>query len=409
MDVFDNVKKQLSQINSIMKLSDKEMRLLLTPKRIIEENLEIEMDSGKAKAFQSYRVQYNDARGPTKGGIRYHPNVTLGEVKSLGFWMAIKCAVVDIPYGGAKGGIAVNPKELSEKELERLSRAFIKAIYREIGPMKDIPAPDVYTNAQIMAWMLDEYEKLTGEHSPGVITGKPLELGGSKGRSFATSQGGAYVLREYAKLHNIIPEKTTVAVQGFGNAGSHIAEILEGWGYKIVAVSDSRGGVYDKNGLNIKSLLEHKEKTGAVKGFAAEISNEQLLELDVDILVPAALENQITKENADRIKAKVILELANGPLTPEADDILAKKKTAVLPDVLANAGGVTVSYFEWVQNLYSYYWEEPEILEKLERIMVKSARDIFDSAKKYKTTMRTGAYILAISRILAAEKLRGNL
>ena len=409
MDVFDNVKKQLSNINKTMKLSDKEMKLLLTPNKVIQEELEVKMDSGEMKKFQAFRVQYNRARGPTKGGIRYHPNVSLGEVKSLAFWMAVKCAVVDIPYGGAKGGIIVNPKELSQKELERLSRAFIRAIYKDIGPMKDIPAPDVYTNSQIMAWMLDEYEKLTGEHAPGVITGKPLELGGSKGRSFATSQGGAYVLREFAKIKGLQPEETTVAVQGFGNAGSFIAKILDEWGYKIVAVSDSKGGIYNKNGLNIKALEHHKEKTGSVKGFAVDISNKELLELDVDVLVPAALENQITSQNADKIKAKVILELANGPVTPEADELLAKKKIAVLPDVLANAGGVTVSYFEWVQNLYGYYWEEAEILEKLEKIMVKSSREVFDSASKHNTTMRTGAYILALNKILAAERLRGNL
>ncbi|MEK6916989.1 MAG: Glu/Leu/Phe/Val dehydrogenase, partial [Nanoarchaeota archaeon] len=370
MDVFDNVKKQLSNINKTMKLSDKEMKLLLTPNKVIQEELEVKMDSGEMKKFQAFRVQYNRARGPTKGGIRYHPNVSLGEVKSLAFWMAVKCAVVDIPYGGAKGGIIVNPKELSQKELERLSRAFIRAIYKDIGPMKDIPAPDVYTNSQIMAWMLDEYEKLTGENAPGVITGKPLELGGSKGRSFATSQGGAYVLREFAKIKGLQPEETTVAVQGFGNAGSFIAKILDEWGYKIVAVSDSKGGIYNKNGLNIKALEHHKEKTGSVKGFAVDISNKELLELDVDVLVPAALENQITSQNADKIKAKVILELANGPVTPEADELLAKKKIAVLPDVLANAGGVTVSYFEWVQNLYGYYWEEAEILEKLDDEMI---------------------------------------
>ncbi len=408
MDVFDNVKNQLEKIKKIANLTEKEVKLLLTPKKIIEKEFSVKLDK-EEKKFKGYRVQYNDARGPTKGGIRYHPRVDLGEVKSLAFWMALKCAVVNIPYGGAKGGVEVNPKELSEKELENLSRAFIRAIHQHIGPTKDIPAPDVYTNSQIMAWMLDEYEKIKGEHLPGVITGKPLELGGSKGRSFATSQGGAFVLREYAKLKEMQPEKTTVAIQGFGNAGSYMAKILSNWNYKIVAVSDSKGAVYDEDGLDINKVIEYKNKNKSVKGFAKDISNEDLLELDVDVLVPAALENQITNENADKIKAKLIVELANGPITPEADTILEKNNIPVIPDILANAGGVTVSYFEWVQNLYNYYWEEDEVIEKLEKIMVKSFTEVYETANEYKTSLRNGAYILAIKRILAAEKLRGNL
>ena len=407
MSVFDNVKTQLEKVQKIKNYNDKEMTILSTPKKVIEKQFPVEMDSGETKTFNGYRVQFNNARGPTKGGIRFHPQVDLSEVKSLAFWMALKCAVVDIPFGGGKGGVEVNPKELSQKELERLSRAFIQAIHEHVGPMKDIPAPDVYTNPQIMAWMLDEFEKIKGYHAPGVITGKPLELGGSQGRGFATSQGGAYTLRQ--QLKNKAPNETTVAIQGFGNAGSFMAKILHKWGYKVVAINDSKGGIYNKEGFDIPKLLEHKEKTGSVIGFADEITTKNLLELDVDVLVPAALENQITHENAAEIKAKVIVELANGPLTPEADTILENNNIVVIPDILANAGGVTVSYFEWVQNLYGYYWTEEEVLEKLEKIMVNSFNDVSEVANKKNTSLRNGAYILAIDRILKAERLRGNL
>jgi glutamate dehydrogenase (NAD(P)+) len=411
MDVFDNVKMQLEKIRKITNYSEEEMALLLSPKRIIQVNFPVKMDSGKTKRFNGYRVQYNDARGPTKGGIRFHPKVDLGEVKSLAFWMALKCSVVNIPYGGAKGGVEVDPKSLSQKEVEMLSRAYIKAIHENVGPTKDVPAPDVYTTPQIMAWMLDEYEKIKGEHSPGLITGKPLELGGSQGRGFSTSQGGAIVLREYMKMKGFEPEKTTVAIQGFGNAGSFMAKILQEWGYKIVAVSDSKGGLYSDEGLDIELVEKHKNRVGSLEGYeaATEITNEQLLELDADVLVPAALENQITKANAEKIRAKFIVELANGPVSPEADTILEKKDIPVWPDILANAGGVTVSYFEWVQNLYGYYWSEEEVLEKLEKIMVNSFKEVYETAEKYNTTFRNGAYILAINRILTAEKLRGNL
>jgi len=407
MDVFENVKKQLDRIKKIASLNDNEMQILLSPKRIIQVNFPVKMDKG-IKRFHGYRVQYNDARGPVKGGIRFSQNVDLGEVKSLAFWMALKCAVVDIPYGGAKGGVEVDVHDFSERELENLSRAYIRAIYDVIGPTKDIPAPDMYTTPRIMAWMLDEYEKIKGEHLPGVITGKPIEIGGSAGREYSTSQGGAVILKEYLKGKN--PEDLTVAVQGFGNVGSFIAKILHQWRYNVVAVSDSRIGLYDKNGLNVDAILKHKEKTGSLLGFKAkEITNSELLELDVDVLVPAALENQITKDVADNLKAKLILELANGPTTPEADVVLEKRKIPVIPDILANAGGVTVSYFEWVQNQYGYYWTEEEVLDKLGRIMVKSLNDVRKVAQEYNTTLRNGAFILAIKRILAAEQLRGNL
>ncbi len=410
-DVFKNAEKQIDKIASIMKLSKAEVDLLKKPKKIIEVKVPVKLDSGKTKEFDGFRVQFNDARGPTKGGIRYHPDVNLSEVKALAFWMAMKCAVVNIPYGGAKGGIKVNPKELSQAELERLSRGYIQKIHNYIGPYKDIPAPDVYTNAQIMAWMLDEYEKLEKGHFPAVITGKPIEFGGSLGREYATSQGGAFVLREFVKILKFNPSKTRVVVQGFGNAGSHIARILDEWGYKIIAVSDSKGGILDQKGLDINNVIKQKQEKETVVGFrnTKTLTNEELLELDCDVLVPAALENQITKDNASRIKAKVVLELANGPTTPEADEILFKRNIPVIPDILANAGGVTVSYFEWVQNLYGYYWKEEEVLQKLEEIMVKSFKDVYNTSKKYKVDMRKSAQILAVKRILDAEKLRGNL
>lgn len=411
MDVFENVKKNIQSIGSIMGLKQNEVELLVTPKRTLMVSFPVRMDNGQVKRFNGYRVQYNDARGPTKGGIRFHPQVDFSEVKSLAFWMALKCAVVDIPYGGAKGGVEVNPKDLSGNELQNLSRGFIKAIYEIIGPTKDVPAPDVYTNPQIMAWMLDEYEKIMGEHLPGVITGKPVEIGGSLGRGYATAQGGAFVLDETAKALNFHPNKTKVAIQGFGNAGSYMAKIVTKMGYVVIAVSDSKGGIYNLNGLNIDAVEAHKKRTGFVNDFAEteNITNEELLELDCDVLVPAALENQITKENADKIKAKVIIELANGPTTPEADNILDKKKVTVVPDILANAGGVTVSYFEWVQNLYGYYWGEDEVNDKLEKIMRKAFKETYNATKDYKTSMRKGAWALAIKRILAAERLRGNL
>lgn len=409
MGVFDNVKTQLEKVKNITKYNDSEMSILLNPKRILTVNFPVKMDSGKVKRFKGHRVQFNDARGPTKGGIRFHPQVDLSEVKSLAFWMALKCAVVNIPYGGAKGGVEVNPKELSNSELENLSRGFIKAIHEIVGPTIDIPAPDVYTTPQIMAWILDEYEKIKGEHVPGLITGKPLELGGSQGRRSATAQGGAYTLRELMKLSGMEPSETTVAIQGFGNAGSFMAEILDNWDYKIVAVSDSKGGIFNKDGFDVKALLKHKAEQGSVKGFAKAITNNELLELNLDVLVPAALENQITKKNAGSIKAKIVVELANGPTTPEADTILEKNDVIVIPDILANAGGVTVSYFEWVQNNYGYYWSEEEVLEKLEKIMVKSFKETYETSKHHTTSLRNGAYILAINRILVAEKLRGNL
>lgn len=408
---FENALKQLDKASKIIQLDPKIHEGLKSPKRVVDVSVPVKMDNGETKEFQAFRSQYNDALGPFKGGIRYHPGVNIDEVKALSFWMTMKCAVVGLPLGGGKGGIIVDPKTLSLGELERLSRGYIQAIYKYIGPTRDVPAPDVYTTPQIMGWMMDEYEKLVGEHAPGVITGKPLCLGGSAGRGFSTAQGGVYVTREAAKKLNWKPEETTVAIQGFGNAGSHMAKILSDLGYKIVAASDSKGGVMNMNGLDVFALEAHKEKTGSVLGFAGaeEISNESLLELSVHVLVPAALENVITAENAPRVKAKMIVELANGPVTPDADEILHENGVLFIPDILANAGGVTVSYFEQVQNAMNYYWEEKEVLEKLEKIMVTAFNAVWETKEKYQTDMRTAAFVRAVERVAEAMKARGGV
>lgn len=407
---FENAMSQLDKAAKIMNLDTSIYEVLKQPKRILTVSIPVKMDNGETRVFTAYRSQYNDARGPFKGGIRYHWNVSIDEVKALSFWMAMKCSVVGIPLGGGKGGIIVNPKELSEGELERLSRGYIRAIYKYVGPTQDVPAPDVYTTPQIMAWMLDEYEKLTGQHAPGFITGKPLSVGGSEGRGFSTAQGGVYVLEEAVKKLGLTPSNTTVAIQGFGNAGSFMAKILGERGYKIVAVSDSHGAIKVKSGsLDYNALQKYKETNGKVAGFenTEELTNAQLLELEVDVLVPAALENQITAENANNVKAKIIAELANGPTTPEADEILFKKGILLVPDILTNAGGVTGSYFEQVQNAYNYYWTEKEVLAKLEPIMVDSFNAVWSRKEKYNIDMRTAAFVLAIERIAEAMKARG--
>lgn len=408
---FQNAMGQLEKAARFLAVEPAIMEKLKSPKYLHTATLKVNLDNGAIGEFSAYRSQYNDARGPFKGGIRYHPNVSEDEVKALSFWMAMKCAVVGIPLGGGKGGVIVDPKKLSSAELERLSRAYIQAFHAYLGPTQDIPAPDVYTNGQIMAWMLDEYEKIKGYHAPGMITGKPLELGGSKGRSFATAQGGVYVLEEALKRLGKKPTDTTVAIQGFGNAGSHMARILCELGYKIVAASDSKGGVVAVKGqvLDVAALEAHKAKSGSVDGFAGadRITNEALLELEVDVLVPAALENQITTENAARIKAKIVAELANGPTTPEADEVLFKNGVLVIPDILTNAGGVTVSYFEQVQNAMNYYWEEDEVLVKLKKIMVAAFGSVWAAKEKYTIDMRTAAFAVAVERIAEAMRLRG--
>ncbi len=410
LNPFKIAQEQLDKAAKIMKLDPAVHQILREPMRILEVTIPVKMDDGSVKVFKGFRVQYNDARGPTKGGIRFHPQETLDTVKALAAWMTWKTSVVDLPYGGAKGGVICNPKEMSEAELERLSRGYIRAIGRFIGPEKDIPAPDVYTTPQIMAWMMDEYSKIVGYNTPGVITGKPLEVGGSLGRGDATAKGGMYVLREAAKKIKLDLKKATVAVQGYGNAGQYAHKLVtEMFGSKVVAVSDSKGGIYSEKGLDYDKVLAYKEKTGSVINFpgAKNITNEELLELNVDVLIPAALENQITEKNANNIKAKIVLELANGPTTPEADEILYKKGILDIPDFLANAGGVTVSYFEWVQNINGYYWTEEEVYQRLDQKMTKAFWDVTETMEKYKVEPRTAAYIVSVDRVAKAVKIRG--
>ncbi|MGC8686552.1 MAG: Glu/Leu/Phe/Val family dehydrogenase [Thermoplasmata archaeon] len=410
LNPFKIAQEQLDKAAKIMKLDPIVHQFLREPMRILEVTIPVKMDDGSVKIFKGFRVQYNDARGPTKGGIRYHPQETLDTVKALSAWMTWKTSVVDLPYGGAKGGIICDPKSMSEGELERLSRGYIRAIGRFIGPERDIPAPDVYTTPQMMAWMMDEYSKIVGYNAPGVITGKPLEVGGSLGRGDATAKGGLYTLREAAKKIKLDLKKATVAVQGFGNAGQFAHKLVtEMFGSKVVAVSDTKGGIYCKEGLDFKKVLAHKEKTGSVINFPGtkNITNEELLELNVDVLIPAAIENQITGKNANNIKAKIVLELANGPTTPDADVILFKKGILDIPDFLANAGGVTVSYFEWVQNINGYYWTEEEVYQRLDQKMTKAFWDVMETAEKYKVEPRMGAYIVAVKRVADAVKTRG--
>ncbi|MEL9998707.1 MAG: Glu/Leu/Phe/Val dehydrogenase [Thermoplasmata archaeon] len=410
LNPFKIAQEQLDKAAKVMNLEPGVHAILREPMRILEVTIPVKMDDGTIKVFKGFRVQYNDARGPTKGGIRFHPQETLDTVKALAAWMTWKTAVVDIPYGGAKGGVICDPKSMSEAEIERLSRGYIRAIGRFIGPEKDIPAPDVYTTPQIMAWMMDEYSKIVGYNAPGVITGKPIEVGGSLGRGDATARGGMFCLREAAKKIKLDLSKATVAIQGYGNAGQFAHKLVtEMFGAKVVAVSDSKGGIYDEKGLDFQKVLQHKEKTGSVINYpgAKNITNEELLELKVDVLIPAALENQITGNNANKIKAKIVLELANGPTTPEADEILYKKGILDIPDFLANAGGVTVSYFEWVQNINGFYWTLDEVYQRLDQKMTKAFWDVMEAMDKYKIEPRTAAYVVAVKRVADAVKIRG--
>ena len=399
---FESAIKNLERANQYAKVPAAIFERIKTPEHIHEFTI-----AANGKKYPGYRVQHNAARGPYKGGIRYHPQVDIDEVKALATWMSLKCAVADIPYGGGKGGVACDPKKMTAKEKEAVSRGWAKAMAAHIGPWKDVPAPDVNTDGQIMAWILDEYEKIIGMHAPATITGKPIELGGSLGRHQATSQGGFLVLLEALKVYKLKPG--TVAIQGIGNVGGWLAEILHDQGYKVIAVSDSQGGIQSDKGLDVHKVMNHKKKTGAVKDFpgATNITNEALLELQVDILAPSALENVITKENADGIKAKVVLEMANGPTTPDADAVLDKKGIIVIPDILANAGGVTVSYFEWVQNLSGYSWDLDEVDKKLERQMTRAFKAVYDTAQKHTISLRTAANVLALGRIAKAMELRG--
>ncbi len=410
LNPFAIAQRQLDQAAQIMKLDPATHELLRWPIRELHVTLPVRMDDGSVKIFHGFRVQYNDARGPTKGGIRYHPEETIDTVRALAAWMTWKTAVVDIPLGGGKGGIVCNPKEMSMGELERLSRAYIRQVGKIIGEEVDVPAPDVYTTPQIMAWMMDEYSFMRGYNVPGVITGKPIPLGGSQGRGDATARGGIYCVREAGKVLGIDLKGATAAVQGYGNAGqfAHILgqEIL---GLKVVAVSDSKGGIYKADGLDPQAVIAHKEKTGSVIDFAGatNITNEELLELDVVVLFPSAMENQITAANGGRIKARIVAELANGPTTPEADEILYKNGVYVIPDFLCNAGGVTVSYFEQVQNAYDYYWDVETVHERLDKKMTAAFHAVHETAKKYKVHNRMGAYIVSVSRVAEACKLRG--
>lgn len=425
MSVFKSALTQLKSSAEFMKLDLAVLEVLKKPQRIIEMSLPLKKDKGGAEVFEAYRVQYNNARGPYKGGIRYHPQVSLDEIEALAFWMTIKCAVADIPYGGAKGGIKVDPKKLSEHELEHLTRGYTRALRADIGPKTDIPAPDVNTNAKIMGWIVDEYGNLAGEYKPGVVTGKPLALGGSEGREAATGTGGFFVLSEVLKKMKKDPRKMKAIIQGVGNVGFWFAKAAESAGMKIIGVADSQGGIYDKRGLGMR--IDHVMETKKGKGFLAGcycsgsvcdcrnyqgLSNKKLLEMPCDILVPAALEGQITKENAGKIKASVILELANGPVTSGADEKLKKRNILVIPDVLANSGGVIGSYLEWVQNLYGYSWQEEEVLKRMKDKLVKALESIWSVYKaetscRASITLRTAAFVVALKRLEEALKGRG--
>lgn len=407
---FQIAQQQLDNAAQKLGLDPATHELLRWPMHEIKVTLPVKMDDGSTKIFHAFRVQYNTARGPSKGGIRWHPLETIDTVRALAAWMTWKTAVVDIPLGGGKGGIVCNPKELSVTEKERLARAYIRALAKSLGVTKDVPAPDVYTTPQIMAWMMDEYETILGENHPGVITGKPISLGGSQGRNDATARGGIYVTREAAKVAQIELSGRNMAVMGFGNAGQYAAllgqEIL---GLKLVAASDSKGGIYNESGIDARALVQYKMKNGMVSGFRKSdaITNEELLELDVAVLFPAALENVITGENAAKIKCRILCELANGPTTPEADKILHENGITVLPDFLANAGGVTVSYFEQVQNAYNLYWELQEVHWRLDKKMTRAFEGVYEMSRTNKIPFREAAYLVSVARVAEACKLRG--
>lgn len=409
---YEMAVKQLEEVASFIKLKPSVLEYLKHPKREFIVSIPVRMDDGSVKIFTGYRVQHNFALGPTKGGFRYHPNVTLDEVRALAMWMTWKCAVMDLPYGGAKGGVKVDPKQLSEGELERLTRRYAFELIPIIGPEKDIPAPDVNTNPRTMAWFMDTYSMAVGYTSPGVVTGKPIEIGGSKGRVEATGKGVIFILNELVKKLDLKPENVRIAIQGFGNVGSHAALDAYRTGYKVVAVSDVSGGIYDPNGLNIPNVfdwvMQNPNKQITSYPEYSKITNKELLELeDIDVLIPAALEGVITENNADNIKARVIIEGANGPTTPEAEKILLGKNKIVVPDVLANAGGVTVSYFEWVQDLQSFFWEEEEINSRLKKIMVKAFDRVWTYSKGQNVSLRMAAYAYAVSKVARALELRG--
>jgi len=398
---FENAMAQLEKAAQINKNFGAEfIAKMRVPDRDIRISIPVRMDNGTLKIFEGYRVQYNNALGPYKGGIRYHPETDINEVKALAFLMALKCSLAGLPMGGGKGGITVEPRNLSEGELERLSRGWVQKLADVLGPQKDVPAPDVNTTPEIMDWMNDEFMKITGEQTGATFTGKPVQKGGSEGRGSATGLGGYYVFEAFQKKLGL-PEKSSVVIQGFGNVGSHAAEVFSQHGHTIIAISDSRGGIYDAAGLDIGKLSEYKKETGSLANFprSENIANERLLELECDVLIPAAFENQITEINADKVKARVVLELANGPTTPEADEILFKKDIPVIPDILANSGGVTVSYFEWEQNLKGEHWSEAEVFKKLKEYLENASQKIIARALEFNTSLRMGAFLVALERI----------
>lgn len=408
---FDNFVAVMDKAAGVMGISEEDYLTFKYPERELKVALPVRMDDGSLKVFEGFRIQHSTLRGPAKGGVRYHQNVNVDEVRALSAWMTFKCAVAAIPYGGGKGGIVCRPREMSKGELERLTRTYIDKISAIISPNTDIPAPDVGTNAQTMDWMVDEYSKLKGESVYGIVTGKSIEIGGSKGRNEATGRGVCFVTLEMMKKYNMKPEDCKIVIQGMGNVGSISAKLLEEEGSKIIAVSDVSCAIYNENGLDIAGIYKYldsgKNLLDGYTGDCKRITNAELLELPCDILIPAALENQITAENADRIKAKIVIEAANGPTSVEADEILNKKGVKVLPDILSNSGGVIVSYFEWVQNLQNFYWEEDDVNAKLKRQIVGAFNDVFDAREKYDCTFRVAAYIVALNRLVTAKKLRG--
>ncbi|KAI4453193.1 glutamate dehydrogenase [Holotrichia oblita] len=404
-------RQQMANAAKKLNLDPKMVEILKECERVIEVSIPVKMDDGSLKVFQGWRSNHNTAIGPAKGGVRYHPDVTLDEVKALSMWMTYKCNVIGLPYGGGKGGVAVDPRKLSPRELEELTRNYVKAIAPIIGPEKDIPAPDVYTTPQIMGWIMDEFSKLKGYNAPGITTGKPIILGGSLGRDKATAMGCLFVVKEAAKKLGLDFKKTRVAIQGFGNAGSFAAVFMSELGCKVVAVSDTKGGIYIEKGIDPQKVIEFKaaNKDKTVVGFpgAKTITNQEVLTADVDILIPAAFENQINAEIAANVKAKIVAEVANGPTTPDGDAVLFEKGVLVIPDILASAGGVTVSYFEWVQNLMNFYWPLEEVNAKLERIMVESFNNVYNMHQEKSVDMRNAAFMVAINRIAEAMKARG--
>lgn len=408
---FDNFVAVMDKAAGVMGISEEDYLTFKYPERELKVALPVRMDDGSLKVFEGFRIQHSTLRGPAKGGVRYHQNVNVDEVRALSAWMTFKCAVAAIPYGGGKGGIVCRPREMSKGELERLTRTYIDKISAIISPNTDIPAPDVGTNAQTMDWMVDEYSKLKGESVYGIVTGKSIEIGGSKGRNEATGRGVCFVTLEMMKKYNLKPEDCRIVIQGMGNVGSISAKLLAEEGAKIIAVSDVSCAIYNENGLDIAGIYKYldsgKNLLDGYTGDCKRITNAELLELPCDILIPAALENQITAENADRIKAKIVIEAANGPTSVEADEILNKKGVKVLPDILSNSGGVIVSYFEWVQNLQNFYWEEDDVNAKLKRQIVGAFNDVFDAREKYDCTFRVAAYIVALNRLVTAKKLRG--